>query len=43
MKAQVTLKCKHCDIMLEGRAQFMGHMIHGHETSLEEAEKEWKS
>lgn len=42
MKPVNPIKCKHCDIILEGRVQFLGHMIHGHEASFEEAEKEWK-
>lgn len=35
------VKCKHCDIMLEGRMQFLGHMIHGHNESIEQAGSEW--
>ncbi|HEX6560694.1 MAG TPA: hypothetical protein VF016_01580 [Nitrososphaera sp.] len=36
-------ECLHCDILLEGREQFMGHMIHGHEMSVGQAEAVWKA
>jgi hypothetical protein len=35
--------CKCCDILLGGREQFVGHMIHSHEMPLGEAEMAWKS
>ena len=36
-------ECLHCDILLEGQEQFMGHMIHGHEMSIGQAEAMWKA
>jgi hypothetical protein len=32
-----------CDILLEGREQFVGHMKHGHDASFEQADVVWKS
>jgi hypothetical protein len=32
-----------CDILLEGREQFLGHMIHGHDVSCEQADTVWTS
>lgn len=37
------VKCLHCDILLDGRAQFVGHMIHSHEVSIAHAEVAWES
>lgn len=40
---EISTKCSRCDILLAGREQFVGHMIHGHDTALEQAEAIWKS
>lgn len=37
-----SIKCKRCDIVLAGRLQFVGHLIHSHDTPLDEAEAEWR-
>jgi hypothetical protein len=36
-------RCSRCDIPLEGREQFVGHMIHSHEEPVAHAEAAWKS
>ncbi|AIF82387.1 hypothetical protein NTE_00305 [Candidatus Nitrososphaera evergladensis SR1] len=36
-------KCSYCDILLEGREQFVGHMIHSHELPIAQAEEMWES
>ena len=38
-----SVKCPCCDILLEGREQFIGHMVHGHEMPVGETEKSWDS
>ncbi|HEX6560690.1 MAG TPA: hypothetical protein VF016_01560 [Nitrososphaera sp.] len=43
MQVLLSTKCNYCDILLEGREQFMGHMIHGHEMSVGQAEAMWES
>ncbi|MGI0020373.1 MAG: hypothetical protein ACREAY_07860 [Nitrososphaera sp.] len=43
MQVTQPVKCSQCDILLEGRGQFMGHMIHGHEMPIGETEEAWKS
>ncbi|AIF85189.1 hypothetical protein NTE_03157 [Candidatus Nitrososphaera evergladensis SR1] len=43
MQVLLSTKCRYCDILLEGREQFLGHMIHGHEMSVGQAETMWKS
>jgi len=43
MQVLLSAKCRYCDILLEGREQFMGHMIHGHELPVGQAEAMWKS
>jgi hypothetical protein len=43
MQVLLSAKCLHCDILLEGREQFMGHMIHGHDMPFGKAEAMWKS
>jgi hypothetical protein len=37
------VKCRYCEILLVGREQFIGHMIHSHELELEKLELAWKS
>jgi hypothetical protein len=36
------IKCRVCDVPLAGREQFVGHMVHGHDMPLEEADAMWK-
>lgn len=43
MQAMISVKCRYCDILLEGKEQSIGHMVHSHETSIVQAEAEWKS
>ncbi|AIC16650.1 hypothetical protein [Nitrososphaera viennensis] len=43
MQVLLSAKCLRCDILLDGREQFVGHMIHGHEMSIVQAEAMWKS
>ncbi|MEO9364120.1 MAG: hypothetical protein ABI348_09485 [Nitrososphaera sp.] len=43
MQVLLSTKCHYCDILLDGREQFMGHMIHGHDMPFEQAEAIWKS
>lgn len=38
-----SVKCRFCDIMLVGREQFIGHMIHSHEMEHEKLEAVWDS
>jgi hypothetical protein len=38
-----SVKCKMCDVPLAGREQFVGHMIHGHDMSVEQAAAMWES
>lgn len=38
-----SVKCICCDILLEGREQFVGHMVHSHEEPVAHAEAAWKS
>lgn len=38
-----SVKCIYCDIMLVGRDQFIGHMIHGHELGYEQVKRLWSS
>jgi hypothetical protein len=38
-----SVKCRYCEILLVGREQFIGHMIHSHELELEKLELAWKS
>lgn len=35
------VKCSRCDIILTGREQFVGHMIHSHDFDYEQSEKAW--
>lgn len=39
----IATRCGRCDMWLEGREQFVGHMIHGHDASFEQADVVWKS
>jgi hypothetical protein len=39
----IYIKCVYCDIMLLGREQFVGHMIHSHDVILDTAILDWKS
>ena len=39
----ISIKCRHCGILLEGNEQFIGHMVHNHEISIMQAETLWKS
>lgn len=36
-------RCSLCDILLKDREQFIGHMIHAHDTSLDKAGSMWRS
>lgn len=38
-----SVKCRFCDIMLVGREQFIGHMIHSHEMRHEKLQAVWDS
>lgn len=40
---EISTKCVRCDILLAGRDQFMGHIMHGHDVSFEQADAMWKS
>lgn len=40
---QVIIKCRYCDILLAGREQFIGHMIHAHEIGYDALETTWQS
>lgn len=40
---QISTKCSRCDILLDGRDQFVGHMIHSHDMLFEQASAVWKS
>ncbi|MEO9296235.1 MAG: hypothetical protein ABI347_11645 [Nitrososphaera sp.] len=33
--------CSRCEILLEGREQFVGHMVHGHDEPVEQAKSAW--
>jgi hypothetical protein len=33
--------CSRCEILLEGREQFVGHMVHGHDEPVEQASSAW--
>ena len=39
----ISIKCGKCGILLAGREQFIGHMIHGHDMPFEKADMVWKS
>ena len=34
--------CRVCDVPLANREQFVGHMIHGHDMSLKDADMMWE-
>lgn len=36
-----TVQCRRCDVLLVGREQFIGHMIHSHELPYEKLEENW--
>lgn len=38
-----SVKCRYCDILLVGREQFIGHMLHTHEFSYEQLQTMWES
>jgi len=40
---QISTRCSRCDILLDGREQFVGHMIHSHDMLFEQASAVWKS
>ena len=40
---QISTRCSRCDILLDGREQFVGHMIHSHDMMFEQASAVWKS
>ena len=40
---QLSVKCSYCNILLAGKDQFMGHMLHSHELDYEPLEIAWKS
>lgn len=40
---QISTRCSRCDILLDGREQFVGHMIHSHDMLFERASAVWKS
>ena len=39
----ISTRCSRCDVLLSGREQFMGHMMHGHDMGFEQADAVWKS
>lgn len=39
----ISTRCNRCDVLLSGREQFMGHMMHGHDMAFEQADAVWKS
>ncbi len=39
----LSTRCGRCDVVLSGREQFVGHMIHGHDMAFEQADAIWKS
>jgi len=43
MQELYSVKCRFCDILLVGREQFIGHMIHSHEMEYERLEAAWQS
>jgi hypothetical protein len=44
MQAQeLSTKCSLCGLMLIGREQFLGHMIHSHDVALDAAIIKWKT
>lgn len=43
MMDQYSVKCRFCDVLLVGREQFIGHMIHSHELEHEKLESVWQS
>jgi len=36
------VKCVRCDVILEGREQYIGHMIHGHDMPDAHAKESWR-
>jgi hypothetical protein len=40
---QYSIKCRFCDVLLVGREQFIGHMIHSHDMEHERLEAAWQS
>jgi hypothetical protein len=36
------VRCTLCDVILEGRDQYIGHMIHGHDMPDAHAEESWR-
>lgn len=38
-----SVRCRFCDVLLVGREQFIGHMIHSHEMEHERLEAAWQS
>jgi hypothetical protein len=43
MLQSYSVKCRFCDVLLVGREQFIGHMIHSHEMEHERLEAAWQS
>jgi hypothetical protein len=39
--SRTTIRCSHCDILLSGKDQFIGHMIHNHELQYEAIKSLW--
>jgi uncharacterized C2H2 Zn-finger protein len=40
---KILTRCSRCDVVLSGREQFVGHMIHGHDMEFTKADAIWKS
>ena len=43
MTMKSSIKCIRCDILLKGREQFVGHLIHSHDEAIAHAEEAWES
>lgn len=39
--SRTTIRCNYCDILLLGKDQFIGHMIHDHELRYEAVKSLW--
>ena len=39
----ISVRCRFCDVLLVGREQFIGHMIHSHELGYAQTEGAWFS
>jgi len=43
LSSAISIQCPQCDILLTGRDQFMGHMIHNHGMNFEGLKEIWQS